>query len=139
MIREAGQGDVYAALTDLLSRKDHGVKLRALGALAQLPYYSHETKEIMSRTPRLLERLMRLVQIDDPWSHDVQQVQLKACRVLAAICSTPVSNPDACRAVVEQPVCLTLFLDLHAYIYIYIYIYTHTHMYVHTFIHTYCI
>jgi hypothetical protein len=126
---------VYAHLTDLLTRnKDPVVKLRALGALSQLPYYSQHTKKIMANTPHLLERLIRIMQTDDPWSHDVQQAQMRACRVVAAICSTPASNPDVCRTVVEYPVC-TVF---QMYVCMCAYIHTYMHTYIRVYVHTTC-
>jgi hypothetical protein len=52
MVRELGQGDVFQGLTDLLTKKDRAVKLKALGALAQLPYFSRRNKAIMCGNER---------------------------------------------------------------------------------------
>ena len=52
MVRELGQGDVFQGLTDLLTKKDRAVKLKALGALAQLPYFSRRNKAIMCENER---------------------------------------------------------------------------------------
>lgn len=52
MVRELGQGDVFEGLTDLLTKKDKGIKLMALGALAQLPYFSRRFKAIMCSNVR---------------------------------------------------------------------------------------
>ena len=94
---------MFESLTDLLAKKDKSVKLKALGALAQLPYFSRRNKALMSCNVRLLDRLIRLMRLDDAWSHEVQQIQMRSCRVLASLCSTPAANPAVCKALAQHP------------------------------------
>lgn len=52
---------------------------------------------------RLLDRLVRLMRVDDAWSHQVQQLQMRACRVMASLCSTPAANTSVCKRLLDHP------------------------------------
>lgn len=57
---------------------------------------------------RLLDRVLRLMRVDDAWSHEVQLLQMRACRVMASLCSTPAANTAVCKRLLDHP----SFLDV---------------------------
>lgn len=74
--------------------QDDTLKLKALGALAQLPYLAGRIKQHMASKSVLLSRLRDLIATDisNADSFHAQQLQVRAARVLGSISSTPFSD-----------------------------------------------
>lgn len=102
-LKETEEGDVIESLTGLLKRKDVDVKLRALGALAQLPYLNLSIKATMAMTPLLMDRLVFFINREIGLEYNDLQLQIRGARVLSSICSTPFLSPATLEAIAAHP------------------------------------
>ena len=83
---------------------------RALGALAQLPYLSSMFKRRAASAPSLLAALAALFDEDGfnseagaPTSYAGMQLQMRAARAFAALCSTPCAHSEVAHPFAPKP------------------------------------
>ena len=107
---ERDEVDVLHELARLLHRAAAPVRLRALGALAQLPYLSSMFKRRAASAPSLLAALAALFDEDGfnseagaPTSYAGMQLQMRAARAFAALCSTPCAHSEVAHPFAPKP------------------------------------
>lgn len=112
MAIEDNSCDITTLLVIILHRNDESIKSKALGTLVQLMYHHNDFKKKLSKDARLLNLSIHLLRHDIFMSLTRQDITLWTMRLLATMCSTPISNAESCEAVAAHPGLLEAVLDL---------------------------